>query len=148
MTDDGAKGVSLRYAGFWARFAATIIDYAWLYTIVYGILFYGIASGKFSKGESAFLVFDVIVEWTLPMVVVLVFWIAKSATPGKMALHIKIVNAKTGEKATPLRLVIRYLGYFLSIVPLFLGIIWVAWDQRKQGWHDKIAGTVVVHLRQ
>jgi uncharacterized RDD family membrane protein YckC len=34
--------------------------------------------------------------------------------------------------------------YVISIIPLFLGLIWVAFDAQKQGWHDKIAGTYVV----
>jgi uncharacterized RDD family membrane protein YckC len=39
---------------------------------------------------------------------------------------------------------VRYLAYFVSIIPLFLGVLWVAWDKKKQGWHDKLANTVVV----
>ncbi len=38
----------------------------------------------------------------------------------------------------------RYFGYYVSILPLMLGIIWVGIDKRKQGWHDKLAGTVVI----
>ena len=38
----------------------------------------------------------------------------------------------------------RYLGYFLATLPLGLGLIWVAFDKKKQGWHDKLAHTVVV----
>jgi uncharacterized RDD family membrane protein YckC len=34
------------------------------------------------------------------------------------------------------------------MLPLFIGILWVAFDSRKQGWHDKIAGTVVVRTRR
>jgi uncharacterized RDD family membrane protein YckC len=30
------------------------------------------------------------------------------------------------------------------MLPLCLGIFWVGWDKRKQGWHDKIAGTLVI----
>jgi len=38
----------------------------------------------------------------------------------------------------------RYFGYFLASIPLGLGLLWVAFDKRKQGWHDKLAGTVVI----
>ncbi|MGZ8994756.1 MAG: RDD family protein, partial [Burkholderiaceae bacterium] len=38
----------------------------------------------------------------------------------------------------------RYFGYYVSTIPLLIGLIWVAFDSRKQGWHDKLAGTVVV----
>ncbi|MGA7985503.1 MAG: RDD family protein [Burkholderiales bacterium] len=40
---------------------------------------------------------------------------------------------------------IRFLGYFVSIVPLGLGFLWIAFDRKKRGWHDLIAGTVVVY---
>jgi uncharacterized RDD family membrane protein YckC len=40
---------------------------------------------------------------------------------------------------------VRYLGYFVSALPLGLGFFWVAWDKRKQGFHDKLAKTVVIH---
>ena len=50
--------------------------------------------------------------------------------------------AVLGETLT--QLVIRYLGYFVSTIPLGLGLLWVGFDRRKQGWHDKMANTVVV----
>jgi uncharacterized RDD family membrane protein YckC len=61
-----------------------------------------------------------------------------------MAIGARIVDAKTGGKPATSQLVIRYLGYYVSTIPLFLGLIWVGFDPRKQGWHDKLAGTVVV----
>jgi uncharacterized RDD family membrane protein YckC len=61
-----------------------------------------------------------------------------------MILGIKIVDANTLGKASPGQLLIRYLGYYISMLPLCLGIFWVGWDKRKQGWHDKIAGTLVI----
>jgi len=65
-----------------------------------------------------------------------------------MAISAKIVDAQTGEKASTGQLVGRYFGYYISGIPLGLGIIWVAFDKRKQGWHDKLAGTVVVRMRK
>jgi uncharacterized RDD family membrane protein YckC len=76
--------------------------------------------------------------------VVLAFWSRAGATPGKMLLRMKIIDAETGRDATFGMLALRYLGYFVSMLPLYLGVLWVGWDKRKQGFHDKIAGTVVV----
>jgi uncharacterized RDD family membrane protein YckC len=42
--------------------------------------------------------------------------------------------------------IVRALACFFSIVAAGLGFIWIAFDREKQGWHDKIAGTVVVRL--
>jgi uncharacterized RDD family membrane protein YckC len=75
------------------------------------------------------------------------FWIYRQATPGKMAISARIVDAKTGQAPSTRQLVIRYLGYFVSTIPFGLGLMWVGFDPRKQGWHDKLAGTVVVRPR-
>jgi len=45
------------------------------------------------------------------------------------------------------RLALRYLGYYVSTIVLFLGFFWVAWDKKKQGWHDKMARTVVIKAK-
>ena len=75
---------------------------------------------------------------------VLGFWFLLSTTPGKLVINAYIVDAKTLGKPRPWQLVVRYLGYYLSILTLMLGFLWVAFDRRKQGLHDKLAGTVVI----
>ena len=40
----------------------------------------------------------------------------------------------------------RYFAYFVSTIPLGLGCFWVAWDERKQAWHDKLAHTLCVRV--
>jgi len=62
-----------------------------------------------------------------------------------MIFGAKIVDATTGEKPSLGQWVIRYIGYFPASIIFFLGLMWVGWDKRKQGWHDKMAGTVVVY---
>ena len=61
-----------------------------------------------------------------------------------MVFKLSIVDAKTGQKASNRQLIGRYLAYCISIIPLGLGLIWVGIDQRKQGWHDKLSGTLVI----
>ena len=80
----------------------------------------------------------------LPAVAVIVFWHTRQATPGKQLLGLRVVDARTGARLSLGQAIGRYLGYFVSIVPLCLGLLWVAFDARKQGWHDKLAGTVVL----
>lgn len=75
---------------------------------------------------------------------VIAFWIWRSATPGKMLTRMRIVDATTGGPLTPKQSFIRYVSYFASALPLGLGFTWVIFDPRKQGWHDKLANTVVV----
>jgi len=73
------------------------------------------------------------------------FWRYCGATPGKIALAVKIVDAATGQPPSTARLVVRFLAYFVSAAPLVLGFLWILVDRRKQGWHDKIARTIVIN---
>lgn len=88
--------------------------------------------------------FDVTINYILPFILTLLVWHIWSASPGKILLGLKIVDATTGDKIKPLQSLIRYLGYFPSSLVFGLGLIWVAFDQKKQGWHDKMANTVVI----
>ena len=137
----------LEYAGFWIRVWASLIDTLLLGVFVYPLLtaIYGRAywrTSSFVRGPLDFLL-----SWVLPAIVVLLFWVTRQATPGKMAISARIVDARTGEKPGTGQLMGRYLGYFVSAMPMCLGLLWVAFDARKQGWHDKLAGTVVVRRK-
>jgi uncharacterized RDD family membrane protein YckC len=65
-----------------------------------------------------------------------------------MAFGARVVDAQTGARLTTGQSIGRYLGYYVSIFSLGLGFAWVAVDPRKQGWHDKLAGTVVIRPRR
>ena len=132
------------YAGFWIRTGAAIIDSILIFIVTLPILL-AVYGTDYSTSESLSVSFwDVLLNYILPAMAVIIFWVYKSATPGKMATKLTIVDAKTGGKPTTGQFIVRYLGYYVSIIPLFLGIIWVGIDKRKQGWHDKLAGTVVI----
>jgi uncharacterized RDD family membrane protein YckC len=65
-----------------------------------------------------------------------------------MMLGLRIADALSCAALGRRQSVVRYLGYFVSTIPLFMGLVWVAFDPRKQGWHDKLAGTVVIRSRR
>ena len=71
------------------------------------------------------------------------FW---SATPGKMLFRIKIVDAATEQPISDKQIILRVLGYWISCIPALLGILWIGIDKKKRGWHDFMAGTVVVTI--
>lgn len=74
---------------------------------------------------------------------VLFIW-QKGATPGKMALGIKVVRTN-GQNLNILQAFLReVVGKFISGFVFGLGYLWMLWDQNSQTWHDKIAGTYVV----
>ena len=83
----------------------------------------------------------------LAAIYVIGFWIYSGSTPGKMVFGLRIVGAETGAPISVGQAIGRYFSYILSSIVFCLGFIWVGFDARKQGWHDKLAGTVVVRRR-
>ncbi|MCR9259257.1 MAG: RDD family protein [Pseudomonadaceae bacterium] len=133
-----------KYAGFWIRTAASTIDTLLILAIIAPILT-AIYGTDYWLSESASQgVWDLLISYFFPAAAVIVFWVYKSATPGKMLLKLEVVDANTGGKPSTAKFIGRYLGYYLAAIPLMLGIFWVGFDKRKQGWHDKLAGTLVV----
>ncbi|MBS1207662.1 MAG: Conserved rane protein [Proteobacteria bacterium] len=136
------------YVGFWARVGASLVDSVLLLVIIVPILV-GIYGWAYFDAEALIQgPADFLLSWIFPAVLIILFWLKRQATPGKDAVSAMIVDAKTGEPPTTTQLVIRYLGYYVSTIPLGLGLIWVAFDARKQGWHDKMAGTVVIRRKK
>jgi uncharacterized RDD family membrane protein YckC len=134
----------LEYVGFWLRLGASIIDTVLSAMVLYPILYALYGREYFVSRHMIAGTGDFILTHILPAVAIIIFWFYKSATPGKMAIGAKIVDARTGLAPSKKQLIGRYFAYYLSMLPCFLGFLWVAWDPRKQGWHDKLAGTVVV----
>jgi len=139
----------VEYAGFWIRVGASLIDTVLVLVITVPLL-WALFGGPFAAEARTDLLAtaaNILISYVAPAVAVIVFWIARQATPGKMAVHARVVDALTGNPVTVPQAIVRYLGYFVSTLPLGLGLIWVAFDARKQGWHDKLAGTVVVRKK-
>lgn len=134
----------LEYVGFWARIGASIIDSIIVVAVTYPLLFAVYGKEYFATQHIIMGSADVVLNYVLPAIAVIVFWVYKSATPGKMVIGARIVDAKTGAQPSTGQLIGRYAAYYVSLIPLGLGFFWVGWDARKQGWHDKLAGTVVV----
>jgi len=121
------------YVGFWRRLLAAAIDLLILFVVTTPILLAIHVRRYF------------VVEYIVLAVVVIAFWRRYGATPGKMAVGAKIVDAQTGERPSTARLVVRYFAYLVSALPLFLGFLWIGVSRRKQGFHDKIARTMVIY---
>ena len=140
------------YAGFWRRVLASIID-TLLFALVAGFIHF-----LFFGGESLSVMpvdtgskfnFQLIsssnwLEQGIIILATIFMWIKFLGTPGKLVLGCRVVDAKTLSAVNPGQAVLRYVSYIVSAVPLGLGFLWIAWDKRKQGFHDKIAGTVVI----
>ena len=125
---------ALEYAGFWIRLGSGLIDLLIL-TVIALIIDHFFSSTAISAAGGLVIA---VVYW-------LGFWIWRGQTPGKMATGIKVIRTDS----SPVRWQCawrRLAGYVVTSVTVFIGFIWVAFDSRKQGVHDKIADTYVVKL--
>jgi len=139
-----AADLGIRYVGFWVRVAATLIDSVLFLMIIFPAMYFIYGSEYFLGGQGAGRAWDVVFNYLLPVAATLLFWKYRSATPGKMIFGARIVDADTLGALSTKQMVIRYFAYIPSILALGLGFLWIAWDPRKQSWHDKLAGTLVV----
>jgi uncharacterized RDD family membrane protein YckC len=152
-------GTQTAYGGFWIRLVARLIDGV-IIGIPFGILFgvFGAIGGAFAGNSSnqnaqaatlavfggAFLLLYLIV-----LVVTFGYWIyfwgTTGSTLGMSLLRLRIVDANNGAPIGMGRATVRLLMTFVNTAACYIGWIWVAFDARKQGWHDKVANSVVVH---
>ena len=132
------------YVGFWARVGAAIIDSILLALVLVPLV--RILGGGYGWDDLD-SPRNIFIQGLLPGVVIILFWVYRQATPGKMLIGAKVVDAKTLDKPSTGQYIGRYLCYYLSSILFGLGFIWVGIESHKQGWHDKIAGTVVIRAR-
>ena len=140
----------VEYVGFWARCLASLVDTIAVACLIAPFAYlFDVDTDKVPNFDLTALaretsLMSFTLNWVLPTVAVLAFWFARGATPGKMLIRAVIVDAQTLGEPARSKLIARYLGYFVSTLAIGLGFLWIAFDDRKQGWHDKIAGTVVI----
>jgi uncharacterized RDD family membrane protein YckC len=137
----------MEYAGFWLRTVAMVIDTVLIILVTLPLLLFIYGEAYWESEALVAGPADVLISWVLPILATLLFWKYRQATPGKMVLSIRILDVETGKPPSMGQLVTRYLAYIVSTLPLLMGFIWVAFDQRKQGLHDKLSNTVVVRRK-
>lgn len=138
-----AAGVA--YGGFWIRTLAYILD-AIVLSVVSAALSPLFGASLFDAADDP-LAFNAGFNavWTLAgLIYFMGFWTLRGQTPGMMPFRLRVVRASDGSRPDWIVSLLRYVGLIISFVVIFIGVIWVAFDSRKQGWHDKIAGTLVV----
>ncbi len=139
-------------ASIGSRFLAILLDgLIGLAFMLPGILMtvYGWISdpGHPSWGLVTFGILLTLVLWMALLALFFAMW-ARGETPGKHLLGLRVIKPDTGQPARFWRMVLRdYLGKAISALICYLGFIWALLDANKQGWHDKIAGTIVVKER-
>lgn len=147
-----------RYAGFFSRGAAFVLDclitfgIAFLIMLVidYFLSLFRIDRWLESLSEDAMLYALLALLLSTVGIYLLVFiaynvgfWLLSGQTPGKRVLGVRVMRAD----GTRLRLgnaLRRQVGYWISSI-FFLGFFWILFDNKRQGWHDKLGGTIVTY---
>jgi uncharacterized RDD family membrane protein YckC len=144
MADIAQETKQVTYVGFWRRFVAMWID-TLILTVVIALIVLPIYGRDYpmlqAQGQTTLV--DMLIN-VGALVATILLWRLRGATPGKMLFSAKIVDASTFAPPSTGKLIGRFFAYIVSMLPLFLGFLWIAFDPRKQGWHDKLAGTVVI----
>ncbi len=160
------KKKDIRYAGFWVRFIASLLDTIIL-ALPLGVVIYFLSDGAwfdfsaYSNQLSAALAGDVeralsnpvrtsftweMIFEVLSFVTIILFWKRfKGATPGKSIMKIKIVDAKTLGEISNSAAITRSLGYIVSMFTLMIGFLMVGFRDDKRGLHDLMADTIVIY---
>lgn len=146
---------NISYGGFWRRGMAFSIDKLILQIVSLVIYYLGskimapdYVLADFSSPFSFTLLWSYYgMSLILDMAYFTYFHGMTGQTPGKKLLGLRVIQ-KSGASMTLGIAFLRWVGYLISKIFLYLGFIWVAFNRRKQGWHDFIAGTCVVRTEE
>jgi uncharacterized RDD family membrane protein YckC len=138
------------FGGAGERLVAYIVDIlivgivVTLIAVIGGAILAGgaVSDSGFLAGTGAvILVFAVVV---VPLAYFPWFWARNGATPGMRMFGLQVVRDRDGGPISGGQAILRLFGYWVDGLVFYLGYIWILIDKRKRGWHDLIAGTVVV----
>jgi uncharacterized RDD family membrane protein YckC len=147
-----------RYAGFFTRAAAFAIDRGIIFSIGFIILVVvqyflnllliddwlaSLHQGETTRMLIAVLLSSLGINLIVSIIYHIGFWMLSGQTPGKRILGVRVIRAD-GERLRLRNAVMRQVGYWISAI-FFLGFLWILLDNRRQGFHDKIGGTIVTY---
>lgn len=118
--------MEIPYAGFEKQLFALAIDILFLFIV-----------SLLLNGQFIFL---------LSLLYFIILWTFGGRTLGNFIMGIRVLY-HDGRQAGVLTAIIRYIGYLIAFLPFGLGFLWIIWDKKKQGWHDKLAKTIVIRTR-
>jgi len=126
-----APAVPIKYAGFWIRYVASVIDALVLIipNMIISVVFDALSVPSLGT------VFTYIILWTKKY----------QATLGKQAVGVRVISDKSESLSWGQLILRETIGKFISAIILLVGYIMAGFTERKQALHDKIASTAVVY---
>ena len=163
-----APGPRVAYGGLLIRFVAYLID-SFIIGFPMGILLFvlaiaGVVASPVSPSDltappqggsaiGAYYLNPAAIFWFYLFVLIVAtgyyayFWGTSGSTLGMRLFKLRVADANSGQSIGIGRAILRYVGFIVAAFPCWIGLIWAAFDPRAQGWHDKIASTVVLQSR-
>jgi len=146
--DWGKKEITV--VGFGPRLLAAMIDsimvgfFGFVLAFVLGLIamFVDVFSAEQASGPLEALVVACVLIFSI--IYYVGFWTSDGQSLGKMLMGLKVVGTD-GSRLSTGKALLRYLGYIINAFLLSIGFMWVAFDKMRQGWHDRIAGTLVIY---
>ena len=135
-----------QYAGLWQRFAAVFLDSLFMGLLYLGLLIVLMVIGPNPKTAPLANAILAIFLWAGYIALNIWFIHTKGGLPGKLALGLRIVDPTTGQYLSKWRAFFRPYATILSMIPLYLGFLWMLWDGKKQTFHDKLVRSVVIRV--
>lgn len=137
------------YGGFWLRVCASLIDFCITYVVGVSIkVAMGLpAFAQAPKEQLTATLFATALSLMAGFCYYTFFQWRFSATVGKQVLGLVVLDAQTLAPVSIGQIVTRYGMHIVSSLCFGLGLFWVGLDKNKRGWHDKVAGTVVVQVK-
>jgi uncharacterized RDD family membrane protein YckC len=154
-----------QYAGFATRVIALVIDISIISAVLVGFNWFFTTSVEFlnidmrncePQGFLPYIYFGACVVLGIVQIAVsallwplyfIFFWTLGGQTAGDALMGVRVVRLN-GEPMTIVTSIKRLIGYGICIATFGIGFLWVIWDDRRQGWHDKLARTCVVYSWQ
>ncbi len=143
-----APGV--RFASHGGRLVAYIVDgilVSILVTVVALLLSFGVAAFAVAGADGLAVLGGILVLVAVMAVSIGYFpwfWVKGGATPGMRIFNLRVVRDRDGGPIGWSEAFLRLVGFWVSSIVFYLGFAWILIDKRRRGWHDIIAGTVMV----
>ena len=131
----------MAFAGPGARLVAYIVD---VIVVTVMVIVLTVLSVALVVTIPVLAVLPILAVIVVPLLYFPYYWSRSGQTPGMKMMGIRVVRDRDGGPVTGGQAVLRLIGYWVSGFVFYLGYIWIFIDKRKRGWHDLIAGTVVV----
>lgn len=156
--EEAGPAPGVRFASHGTRLVAYIIDSLivfLIYVVIFVVAaFFVAAAGRPTDANrpsaAAAALFGILVLITIVVALAYFpfFWARTGQTPGMRPFGLYVVRDSDGGKISGGQAILRLIGLMIGAIPLYLGYIWIFIDSRRRGWHDLIAGTVMIERRR